>query len=148
MLVVTRRLHEAIVLRIDGAPVVIQVTRIAGDRIRLGITAPSSIAINRAEVELDLIEQAAEQTPLAVTTPEDAETVRTLARSRPTLEAVARTSDYGVAARARDLLERFFGSPVTRQIVASRLNPPTETTAPDTARSLETPQRGVGVTVA
>ncbi|MBX3352112.1 MAG: carbon storage regulator [Phycisphaeraceae bacterium] len=134
MLVMTRREHEAIVLRIDGAPVVIQVTRIAGDRIRLGITAPSSIAVNRAEVELDLIEQAAEQTPLVVTTPEDAETVRTLARSREMLTAIANTSDYGVALRARELLARLFGGKCSAQPLS-----PSAPSAPSAVNALSLP---------
>ena len=104
-----------------------------------------SVAVNRAEVELDIIEEAAAHVPLVVTTPEDAETVRTAARSREMLTAIANTSDYGVAARARELLARLFGSPAARAIVASRLNSTTDTTpapGPHTARSLETPPRG------
>lgn len=47
MLVLTRRLGQEIV--IDGR-IRIQVTAVQGDRVRLGITAPKDVLVDRAEV--------------------------------------------------------------------------------------------------
>jgi carbon storage regulator len=48
MLVLTRRTGEEIVI---GGTIRIMVTRIRGDRVQLGITAPESIRVDRAEVD-------------------------------------------------------------------------------------------------
>jgi len=47
MLVLSRREHEQIKL---GEAIVVTVVRIAGDRVRLGIEAPESVNILRAEL--------------------------------------------------------------------------------------------------
>jgi carbon storage regulator len=47
MLVLSRREHEQIKL---GDAIVVTVVRIAGDRVRLGIEAPQSVSIVRAEL--------------------------------------------------------------------------------------------------
>lgn len=48
MLVLSRREHERIKL---GDAIVVTVVRVAGDRVRLGIDAPSDIPILRQELE-------------------------------------------------------------------------------------------------
>jgi carbon storage regulator len=48
MLVLTRRPGEEIVI---GDTIRIMVTGVRGDRVRLGITAPESIRVDRAEVD-------------------------------------------------------------------------------------------------
>jgi len=47
MLILTRRTGEDIVI---GNDIRITVTRLRGDKVRLGITAPASVRIDRAEV--------------------------------------------------------------------------------------------------
>ena len=47
MLVLTRRLGEEIVI---AGNIQVQVVAIQGDRVRLGITAPDSICIDRREI--------------------------------------------------------------------------------------------------
>lgn len=48
MLVLSRREHERIKL---GDAIVVTVVQVAGDRVRLGIEAPSEIRILRSELE-------------------------------------------------------------------------------------------------
>lgn len=48
MLVLTRREGERVVI---GADVVVEIVEVRGDRIRLGITAPRSVAVHREEVK-------------------------------------------------------------------------------------------------
>ena len=51
MLELLRRVGEKIILIVNGTDVVeIEVLRIKGDNVRLGITAPQFIQINREEV--------------------------------------------------------------------------------------------------
>ena len=57
MLVLTRRVGEEIV--IDGG-IRITVTGIQGDRVRIGVTAPESVRVDRREVQLRRNEFAAE----------------------------------------------------------------------------------------
>jgi len=47
MLILTRRTGEEIVI---GDDIRVAVTDVRGDRVRLGITAPESITVDRAEV--------------------------------------------------------------------------------------------------
>lgn len=54
MLVLTRKLHEAIKI---GDDIEIEIVGINGDQIRLGITAPNHIDIHRKEVYLDIKEE-------------------------------------------------------------------------------------------
>ena len=55
MLVLSRKAGEKIVL---GDDVTVEVVRIAGNRITLGITAPESVKILRGELELFGVEEA------------------------------------------------------------------------------------------
>jgi carbon storage regulator len=48
MLVLTRRTGEEVVI---GGNIRIQVTEVSGHRVRLGITAPKDIRVDRAEVD-------------------------------------------------------------------------------------------------
>lgn len=50
MLVLTRKVNEEIVI---GNNIKVTVVRIAGNRIRLGITAPDDVSICRAEIAFD-----------------------------------------------------------------------------------------------
>jgi carbon storage regulator len=50
MLVLSRKVDEEIVI---GNDIKVTVVRIAGNRIRLGITAPENVAIRRAEIAFD-----------------------------------------------------------------------------------------------
>lgn len=47
MLVLSRRMGESLVL--PGLQVVIKVVRISGNRVKLGVSAPASVAIHRDE---------------------------------------------------------------------------------------------------
>lgn len=51
MLVLSRKLGEQIL--IDG-DIVITVLRVQGNRVRLGIDAPDSVAVKRGEIEIEL----------------------------------------------------------------------------------------------
>ena len=52
MLVLTRTLGQSLILRIaDGSTVNVSVERITGEQVRLGIQAPESVRITRAEIE-------------------------------------------------------------------------------------------------
>jgi carbon storage regulator len=50
MLVLTRKMNEQIVIKIGEQTVVVRVLEAHGDRVRLGIIAPESVAIHREEV--------------------------------------------------------------------------------------------------
>lgn len=56
MLVLSRKLHEAIVIRDD---IIITIVEIRGDRVRLGISAPKDVPVNREEVYKAIAAQAA-----------------------------------------------------------------------------------------
>lgn len=47
MLVLSRKLHERIVIRDD---IIIEVVDIRGDKVRLGIIAPDEVPVHRSEV--------------------------------------------------------------------------------------------------
>ena len=47
MLVLSRKMHERIVIRDD---IIIEVVDIRGDKVRLGIIAPDEVPVHRAEV--------------------------------------------------------------------------------------------------
>ena len=49
MLVIGRKKDQEIV--IDGGRIVVRVVRIIGDKVRLGITAPREMLVNRREVQ-------------------------------------------------------------------------------------------------
>ena len=50
MLVLSRKLHEQIVIQIGEHKVVICVVDLARDRVRLGVVAPPEVSIHREEV--------------------------------------------------------------------------------------------------
>lgn len=47
MLVLTRKIGERLMI---GKDIIVQVKRIAGGRVKIGITAPSDVTIRRAEI--------------------------------------------------------------------------------------------------
>jgi carbon storage regulator len=51
MLVLTRKYNESIVV---GADIVITIVGIQGDRVKLGVTAPSDLPVHRQEVYEDI----------------------------------------------------------------------------------------------
>jgi carbon storage regulator len=53
MLVLTRRIGEEIV--IDGR-IVVTITAIKGDKVRIGVTAPDNVRVDRAEVHARRLE--------------------------------------------------------------------------------------------
>jgi len=61
MLVLTRKKGEQLVIRLGGETVFVRVLEVAGERVRLGITAPLSVAVHREEVarRIELEEQGA-----------------------------------------------------------------------------------------
>jgi carbon storage regulator len=67
MLVLTRRAGEEIVI---GGSVRVKVLAVQGDRIRLGVTAPDSVVVNRQEVHARQLEFTAYLGPIAGGTPE------------------------------------------------------------------------------
>jgi len=50
MLVLTRKKGEQLVIRLGGETVYVRVLEVAGERVRIGITAPLSVAVHREEV--------------------------------------------------------------------------------------------------
>jgi len=53
MLVLSRKLGQRIILSIDGVSATIEVVRLEGNRVRLGISAPNEVAIQRSELISD-----------------------------------------------------------------------------------------------
>lgn len=51
MLALTRKVRERIVLKTSDGDVVIEVVKINGNRVKIGIEAPKSVAILRSELE-------------------------------------------------------------------------------------------------
>lgn len=62
MLVLSRRVGDAIII---GHDIRISVLQVAGDKVRIGITAPKDLDVHREEVYLDIVRanQQAAQTP-------------------------------------------------------------------------------------
>lgn len=52
MLVLSRKKNEEIIIELNGEKVSVRVVEIRGDKIRLGIDAPSHIPIMRQEIKL------------------------------------------------------------------------------------------------
>jgi len=50
MLVLTRKKGEQIVIRLGAETVIVRIADVTGERVRLGVTAPQSVAIHREEV--------------------------------------------------------------------------------------------------
>jgi carbon storage regulator len=50
MLVLTRKKDEQLVITLGGETVLVRILDVARDRVRVGITAPRSVAIHREEV--------------------------------------------------------------------------------------------------
>jgi carbon storage regulator len=65
MLVLTRRKNESIVITINGEIAVVRVLEVSRDRVRLGITAPRTVAVHRDEI-LRRLAWEAEHNPPAV----------------------------------------------------------------------------------
>jgi carbon storage regulator len=61
MLVLSRRETERIKL---GDSIVVTVVKVAGDRVRLGIEAPSDVLVLRGELERNRAEEGPESIPL------------------------------------------------------------------------------------
>ena len=57
MLVLTRQRDEEIVIGDDPNLIIIQVIEIRGDKVRLGVTAPSTVPVHRKEVYLRILEE-------------------------------------------------------------------------------------------
>ncbi len=74
MLVLTRRANQSVLL---GADVVVTVLEVRGDQVRLGISAPRSVAVHREEVFREL-----EQANRAAASPGD-DALRGLEGLRP-----------------------------------------------------------------
>lgn len=60
MLVLTRRMHEELVITLGDQTVVVRVVGVARDRVRLGITAPREVAVHRSEVAQRIAREEAE----------------------------------------------------------------------------------------
>ena len=50
MLVLTRKLGQQVVMSLGGEMVTVGILKIAGGRVRVGIDAPSQIAVRRREI--------------------------------------------------------------------------------------------------
>lgn len=50
MLVLSRKVEESIVLDTKNGPITVAVTRISGDKVRLGVDAPDDVKILRSEL--------------------------------------------------------------------------------------------------
>ncbi len=50
MLVLSRKKDEQLVIRLGEETVFVRILNVNGDRVRLGITAPRSVAVHREEV--------------------------------------------------------------------------------------------------
>jgi carbon storage regulator len=50
MLVLTRKLGQAIVIGTGPTPIIVKITRIDGSQVRLGVIAPRGVMIDREEV--------------------------------------------------------------------------------------------------
>jgi len=50
MLVLTRKLGQAIIIGTEPNPITVEVTRIASSQVRLGVTAPRGVMVDREEV--------------------------------------------------------------------------------------------------
>lgn len=52
MLVLTRKLHERIKIFTSDGEIIVEITAILGNKIRLGFEAPKNIKISREKVEI------------------------------------------------------------------------------------------------
>ena len=69
MLVLTRKKDEQLVIRLGEETVVVRVLGVVGERVRIGVTAPKSVAIHREEVALRILRMQ-EGVPLAGPVPQ------------------------------------------------------------------------------
>lgn len=60
MLVLTRRKYEQLTIQVGSETVTVRVVDVGRDRVRLGITAPPSVAVHREEVALRIARENAE----------------------------------------------------------------------------------------
>lgn len=79
MLVLTRHVHQSIVI---GHDVVVTVLEVHGDQVRLGITAPKEIQVHREEVFAALT-AANRQAATSATTSSELEALKVLKSSAP-----------------------------------------------------------------
>ncbi len=79
MLVLTRHVHQSIVI---GHDVVVTVLEVRGDQVRLGITAPKEIQVHREEVFAALT-AANRQAATSATTSSELEALKVLKSSAP-----------------------------------------------------------------
>lgn len=59
MLVLTRKTDQSIIIgdpKSDATPIEVKITEIRGDQVKLGITAPSDVLVDRTEIRLDIQE--------------------------------------------------------------------------------------------
>ena len=56
MLILSRKSKQQIVLTHQGVEIVVEVTKLNGNRVLLGLDAPPSVQIRRAELNLNLSE--------------------------------------------------------------------------------------------
>lgn len=61
MLVLSRKCNERIVVDLNGETVTIEVLQVKGGRVRLGIDAPSQVAVHREELRSRLAAECREQ---------------------------------------------------------------------------------------
>ena len=69
MLVLTRQRDEEIVIGNDPNLIIIQVIEIRGDKVRLGVTAPTSIPVHRREVYEAILRESSQNKSLAKPVP-------------------------------------------------------------------------------
>ncbi|MGE0759705.1 MAG: carbon storage regulator [Pirellulaceae bacterium] len=67
MLVLTRRAGEKIVI---SGNICIHIVNVCGERVRIGISAPSSVRIDREEVHQRRVQEANQAMPAVLTLPE------------------------------------------------------------------------------
>lgn len=65
MLVLSRKYNEVIDLSVGDSEIEIRVVEIRGDKVRLGITAPGDVTVNRREITLAIAREMQDLVPAA-----------------------------------------------------------------------------------